>query len=373
VGYLRFVRKNVTRNKTLTICTVVAISLSVFLLVTLRTIVTDLKSAFEKTDPSRLVVSSRISAVFQLPKQYEERIKRVPGVLAVSAISWYRGVESGGDGFFNVACEPETLRQVYSECQIPEDQANAFIKDHRGAIAGRALAERYGWKLGDPIRMNSTLHFSTVEVMLRGIYSDPDKGEELNLFFHQDYLEEVTGRPGKVRYFWVRVDPSESLYNVANAIDAEFYGTNDETKTEPEGAFRQRIVPWADIKKWLTWISIPVIITIFLASIAAMSIAGRRRTREMAVLKVLGFDNRRLLTLFISESLMIALVGGVIGSFGAWYFQMKMLRNPLLALEITPETILLAIGLALLAGIAGIVVPFYRVSRMPIIQGLRAG
>jgi putative ABC transport system permease protein len=104
-----------------------------------------------------------------------------------------------------------------------------------------------------------------------------------------------------------------------------------------------------------------------------MAISGRRRTREMAVLKVLGFDKGRLLALLMSESLMIALTGGVIGSLGAWYFQKTVLRNLALALDVTPGTILLGVGLALLAGIAGVVVAFYRVSRTPIIEGLRQG
>jgi putative ABC transport system permease protein len=174
-----------------------------------------------------------------------------------------------------------------------------------------------------------------------------------------------------VRYFWVRVDPGVPLDRVASAIDAEFVGTNDETRTEPEGNFRKRLVPWADIKNWILWISIPVIITLFLASIAAMSISGRRRTREMAILKVLGFDKGRVLTLFMSESLMIALTGGVIGSLGAWYFQRAVLRNLALPLDVTPGTILLGMGLASLAGIAGVVVASYRISRTPIIEGLR--
>jgi putative ABC transport system permease protein len=373
MGYLRFGRKNAAGNKKLTVCAVIAISICVFLLVTLRTIVTDLTNTFDRTDPNRLVVSSRISAVFQLPQQYGERIKRIPGVAAVTAISWYRGTEVGGGGFFNVACEPDTLWQVYSECQIPEEQANAFINEHRAAIAGRALAEQFGWKLGDPIKMHSTLHYSTVEVVLRGIYTDSDKGEELNLFFHQDYLEEVIGRPGKVRYFWVRVEPGESLDRVAKAIDAEFVGTSTETRTEPEGMFRKRLVPWADMKNWILWISIPVILTIFLASIAAMYLAGRRRTREIAVLKVLGFDKVRLLRLLMSESLLIALAGGVIGSLAAWYFQTRVLTNAMLPLDVKPGTILLGVGLALFAGAAGAAVAFYRVSRTTITDGLRQG
>jgi putative ABC transport system permease protein len=373
MGYLSFAGKNVARNKKLTIGAVIGISISVFILVTLRTVVTDLTSTFDKTDPTRLVVSNRISAVFQLPEQYGERIRSTPGVAAVTAINWYRGAAARKGTFFNVACEPQTLLQVYSECQIPEEQANAFIKDDRGAIAGQALVERFGWKLGEPIRLNSTLHVSTLDVVLRGIYSNPNKSEELNMFFHQGYLEEVMGRPVTVSYFWVRVGPRESLDQVAKEIDAQFRGTSAETRTEPEGAFRQRLVPWANIKKWILWMSIPLILTIFLASMVAMAVAVRRRTREMAVLKMLGFEERSLLTLLIGESLMTALLGGLIGSLGAWAFHRAMPTSPMLALHVTPETIFLGIGLALLAGIAGALVPLYRVSRMTIIEGLRQG
>jgi putative ABC transport system permease protein len=373
MGYLSFARKNLTRNKKLTIGAVIGIAISVFLLVTLRTIVTDYTSTFDKTDPSRLVVSNRISAVFQLPEEYAEKIKQTPGVQAVSAMNWYRGAAVGRGTFFNAACQPETLLQVYSECQIPEEQANAFIKDQRGAIAGRALVERFGWKLGQPIKLNSTLHFSTLDLVLRGIYSNPNQSEELNMFFHQDYLEEVMGEPMKVSYFWVRVGPQESLERIASAIDEQFRGTSAETRTEPEGTFRQRLVPWANIKKWLLWMSIPIIITIFLASMVAMAVAVRRRTREMAVLKVLGFEEKRLLTLLIGESLMLALIGGLIGTLGAWSFHRALPVSPMLAFHVTPETILLGIGLPLLAGITGVLVPLYRIRQTTIIEGLRQG
>jgi putative ABC transport system permease protein len=371
--YLSLARKNLTRNKTLTLCAVLGISLGVFLLVTLRTIVTDHTSTFDKTDPARLVVSNRISAVFQLPENYGERIRRTPGVEAVSAMNWYRGAAAGKGTFFNAGCDPETLLQVYSESRMPEEQANAFIKDERAAIAGRALVERFGWKLGEPIKLNSTLHFSTLDLVLRGIYSNPNPSEELNMFFHQSYLEEVMGEPMQVSYFWVRAAPQQSLEQLASAIDEQFRGTSAETRTEPEGAFRQRLVPWANIKKWLLWISIPVVVMIFLASMAVMATVVRRRRREMAVLKVLGFEGKRVLLLLASESLMIALAGGLIGSLGAWAFHKAVPTSPMLAFHVTPATILLGIGLALLAGVAGVLLPLYRVSHTTIIEGLRQG
>ena len=373
MGYLSFARKNVTGNKLLTIAAILGISISVFLLVTLRTIVTDYRSTFDQTDPSRLVVSNRISAVFQLPEQYGERIRRIPGVEAVSAMNWYRGAAPGKGTFFNAACDPEALLQVYSESQIPEEQARAFVKDERGAIAGRALVERFGWKLGEPVKLNSTLHYSTLDLVLRGIYSNPNQGEELNMFFHQSYLEKVMGEPVEVSYFWVRAASHESLERIASAIDEQFRATSAETRTEPEGAFRQRLVPWANIKKWLLWMSIPVIVTIFLASMAAMAIAARRRRREMAVLKVLGFEEKRLAILLLCESLIIALSGGLIGSLGAWAFHRAVRASPMLAFHVTPETILLGTGLALLAGMAAVLIPLYRISQMTIVEGLRQG
>jgi len=371
--YLSLARKNIARNKKLTLGALVAISIAVFLLVTLRTIVTDHASTFDRTDPSRLVVSNRISAVFQLPEQYGESIRRIPGVEAVSVINWYRGAAPGKGTFFNAACDPETLLQVYSECQIPPEQAQAFIADGRGAIAGRALVERFGWKLGQPIKLNSTLHYSTLDLVLRGIYSNPNQSEELNLFFHQRYLGEVMGGPLEVSYFWVRTAPQASPEQIASAIDAQFRGTSAETRTEPEGAFRGRLVPWANIKKWLLWMSIPITITIFLSSIAAMSIAVGRRRREMAVLKVLGFEGKRVLLLLLGESLMIALAGGLVGSLGAWAFHRAVATSPMLAFHVTPQTILFSIGLTLLAGLAGVLLPFYAISRTTMSEGLRQG
>jgi putative ABC transport system permease protein len=158
---------------------------------------------------------------------------------------------------------------------------------------------------------------------------------------------------------------------VAQEIDGQFHGTSHETRSESEGAFRQRLVPWANIKKWILYMSIPGIIAIFCVAISAAATAARRRSRELALLRVLGFENTGLLAMLICESLTIAVAGGTIGSIAAWSFHKAVSVSAILPMNVTLETICSGLALTLFAGVAGGLFSFFRHSRMTVTGVLR--
>ena len=211
---------------------------------------------------------------------------------------------------------------LYPEFKLPAAQKKAWLADQRGAIVGEALAKQFGWKVGDTIPLQATI-FPTKgsndwQFTLRGIYhvDDPkQKAQERVLFFHWKYFDEandyVKGRVG-----WWIVEPSNggAADRVAKAIDALSANSDHETKTQSEAAFNQSFAKqFADIGLIVSAIMGAVFFTLLLLTGNTMAQAVRERIPELAVLKTIGFSNRSVLWLVLAESILLVVLGGVLG------------------------------------------------------------
>lgn len=371
-----FVWKNIARNRRRTLLTVLSIGLSLFLLSTLMTVLTELRRESPEGDQHlRLVVRRASSLGDPLPEAYLDKLRRVPGVRLVHTLSWFGGIYVDERTFFaNFACDPETLFPMWNENHIPPEQLAAFKKERTAAVAGRKLAERFKWRLGDTITLKGTIYPLDLDFTLRGIYTGLD---ETAFFFHHAYLEEALERPGKVGTFWLKAATAADVPRIAERVDAMFKNSDAETKTETERAFQLGFVAMlGNIKTLIASISSVVVFTILLVTANTMAMAIRERAREIAVLKTLGFGRGRILGLLMGESAVIALAGGILGTGGArlFYSVVDVWKHtkgffPIFIVE--PSTILLGLGLALAIGLASAALPAYRVSQQTIAQALR--
>jgi putative ABC transport system permease protein len=371
-----FVWKNIARNRRRTLLTVLSIGLSLFLLATLMTVLTELRRESPEGDQHlRLVVRRASSLGDPLPEAYLDKLRRVPGVRLVHTLSWFGGIYVDERTFFaNFACDPETLFPMWNENHIPPEQLAAFKKERTAAVAGRKLAERFKWRLGDTITLKGTIYPLDLDFTLRGIYTGLD---ETAFFFHHAYLEEALERPGKVGTFWLKAATAADVPRIAERVDAMFKNSDAETKTETERAFQLGFVAMlGNIKTLIASISSVVVFTILLVTANTMAMAIRERAREIAVLKTLGFGRGRILGLLMGESAVIALAGGILGTGGArlFYSMVDVWKHtkgffPIFIVE--PSTILLGLGLALAIGLASAALPAYRVSQQTIAQALR--
>ncbi len=371
-----FIWTNIARNRRRTILTVVSIGVSLFVLSTLMTVLTELNREPEGQDAHlRLVVRRASSLGSPLPEAYRTKLERVPGVRMVHALMWFGGIYVDERNFFaNFACDPETLLPMFPENRIPPEQLEAFQKERVAAVAGRKLVERFGWRLGDRITLQGTLYPVDLEFILRGIYTGTD---ETAFFFHRLYLEEALGRPGKVGTFWLKAASAEDIPRIIDAVDTMFRNSDAETKTETERAFQLGFISMlGNVKTLITSISSVVVFTILLVTANTMAMSIRERAREIAILKTLGFGRRQLLRLLVAESTLIALAGGVLGCAGArlfysvvdvWSYTQGLF--PIFIVE--PSTILLGLCLSILIGVGSAVIPAIRVSRLTIAEALR--
>jgi len=375
----RFVTKNAFRNKRRSILTVASIGVSLLLLTFMMTLwhgfYVDQGSA-EST--RRLVTRHRVSLTFSLPGFYREKIRAVPGVQAVVPNSWFGGLykDNKPENFFaQFGTDPDEFPKVYPEMVIPPDQLTAWQRDRAGVIVNDDLAKQFGWKLGDRIVLQGTIYPVNLELTIRGLYHWPTANK--TVYYNTKYVEEaVPFFKGQAGTFSIMSASSEDVAKVAAAVDDMFRNSPQPTKTESEKAFGLSFVNMlGNVKAFILTICMAVVFTTLLVSANTMAMSIRERTREVAVLKTLGFERRTILGLFVGEAMALSIAGGLFGCGFAWLLLTLMKQSPmgffLAQMSVTPGTLGIGLLAAALVGFLSALVPSYNASKVEIVEGLR--
>jgi putative ABC transport system permease protein len=375
----RFVTKNAFRNKRRSTLTVLSIAFSLLLLTLMMTIwrafYLDQGSA---ESAQRLIVRHRVSLTFSLPGFYREKIRAIPGVVAVVPSSWFGGTykDQKPENFFaQFGTDPEEFFKVFRDISMPADQQATWIRDRQGVIVDDSLASKYGWKLGDRIVLQGTIYPVDLELYVRGIFhSVPDNK---SVYFNAKYVEEaVPFFKGQAGTFSILVASPEDVSRVAGAIDDMFRNSPQPTKAESEKAFGLEFVAMmGNVKAFILSICGAVVFATLLVSANTMAMSIRERTREVAVLKTLGFTRESILGLFVSEAVALSLAGGLIGASLAFGLIYMATHSPqfvsFFTLKMTFGIWGVALATAGLVGLLSSAVPSYHASKVNIVEGLR--
>jgi putative ABC transport system permease protein len=374
----RFVTKNAFRNKRRSILTILSIAFSLLLLTLMMTI----WRAFYMDEGSaesaeRLVVRHRVSLTFSLPSYYREKIRAVPGVVAVVPISWFGGVykDQKPENFFaQFGTDPEEFSKVFRDIQMPEEQQTAWRRDRQGVIVDDSLAKKYGWKLGDRIVLQGTIYPVDLELYVRGIFTSyPDNK---SVYFNTKYVEEaVSFFKGQAGTFSILVASPGDVSLVASTVDDMFHNSPQPTKSESEKAFGLEFVAMlGNVKAFILMICSAVLFATLLVSANTMAMSIRERTKEVAVLKTLGFTRQNVLGLFVSEAVALALMGGLMGVGLAYLLIGAVSHSPYMSfynMKVTPGMWAMALMISGLVGLVSSVIPSYHASEINIVDGLR--
>jgi len=378
--FLPLVWRSVWRRKVRTIFTLLSIFVAFLLFGLLMTIKAAFSLGVDIAGLDRLMVIHKINIIMPLPVSYQGRLQSVDGVETVTHNTWFGGIYQDPTNFFaQIAVEPEPYFGMYPEVRLPPEQMAAWLADRRGAVAGRVLAERYGWKIGDRIPIQGTIYRNrdgnpTWEFNLVGIY-DAEPGFDLtNFFFRYDYLDEARDvGEGIVGWYVVNIaDPSRSV-EMADTFDAMFANSPAETKTTTEKGFIEGFANQiGDIGAIMVAILSAVLFTILLVVGNTMAQAVRERTSELAVLKTLGFSNVGILAIVLAESLFIATVGGGLGLLLAWIIVQNGDPTGLLpSFQLVPRDLTLGVLLIAGVGVAAGLLPAATAMRVKIADALR--
>jgi putative ABC transport system permease protein len=376
----RFVTKSAFRNRRRSLLTVLSIMFSLLLLTVMITIWHSFYID-EGTAQSaqRLITRHRVSLTENLPVYYRDKMLTVPGVVAVAPTQWFGGLykdEKPENWFAQFGTDPENIFKVMTDFKIPDDQLAAWQHDQAGAVADSELAKKYGWKIGDRIVLKGTIFPVNLELTLRGMFTAPQP--TITLYFNQKYVEEaVAWAKGRSGTFNILADSPDDVPKIASAIDAMFRNSPEPTKTESEKAFQLSFInSLGNVKAFILSICFAVVFATLLVSANTMAMSIRERTREVAVLKTLGFTRQTVLGLYVGEAVAIALLGGVLGCVLAIGLVVVMAHVPgmgffFLGMKVTFSTFLLAAFVAAAVGFLSALVPAYHAAKLDIVEGLR--
>jgi putative ABC transport system permease protein len=350
---------------------------SLFLIITLATILTEFDRGGEEASPVRLVSRHSVSLGFLLPIAHLQRIETVPGVKAVMPFSWFGGIYKDEKNFFaNFAVDAGKLREVMTELKMSDAEWQAFVNDRQGAVVGKKLVTLYGFTPGQRITLKSPIYNQEVEFIIRGICTG---GDEKTLFFHNEYLNELVPEWGrdKVSTLSILANTADDVPRIAQAVDSMFANTDAPTKTESEREFALSFqTMMGSMKQFMYGIMAAITFSVLLVMGNTMAMTVRERTKEVGTLKAIGFKRGTITGLFLAEALLVATIGAAIGIGGA----MLLYRSVDFGLIIpffnsfipTGQTLIGAFVLAILVGLISVVYSAYRVSGLTIAEALRS-
>lgn len=375
--FAKLILKNVLRNKRRSLLTVSSLIVSLFLIISLATILTEFERGSEEANPSRLMSRHSVSLTFLLPMANLQRIQTVPGVKSAMPFTWFGGIYKDEKNFFaNFAVDPKKLREIYTELKMSEAEWQAFASDRQGAVVGQKLAKLHGFTPGQRITLKSPIYNQDVEFIIRGVLTG---GDEKTLFFQHEYLNELAPEwaKDKAGMFSMIANSPDDVPRIGQVVDSMFVNTDAPTKTESEREFARSFEAMTgSIKQFLYAIMAAITFSLLLVMGNTMAMTVRERTKEVGTLKAIGFKRHTIAGLFVGESILLALIGAAIGIGAAVLLyrsiDMSVYIPAVIAFVPTTQTLIAAFILAILVAVISVAYSTYRVTGLTIADALRS-
>jgi putative ABC transport system permease protein len=381
--------KNIGHNWLRTVLTVVGTAIAILSFVMIRTTLAAWEQGVENAAQDRLSTIHRVTFVMPLPKRYFDEFNgqrgKIPGVKASTYINWFGAKHPTRESefFANLAVDSDTFFDVYNEMAVPADQLAAWRENPQGAIIGEALANQFGWKVGDDVTLTGTIYPGDWKFKVEGIYVATKKSiDRAQFILHWKYVNETLpeGRKDQIGWIASTIDSASQAATISQAIDAKFEEQEIQTRTMSERAMNMEFLGGASaILRALDIVSLVIlgIMMLILGNTIAMGV--RERTHEYGVLLALGFRPKHIASFVLGEGITIGLLGGGLGllmayplieqGLGRWLEENMGAYFPYFSIP----TSVAAVALALAAALAAIaaVIPAYSASKLDVIDALR--
>ena len=379
---IKILVRNAFHNRLRSGLTILGIAVAILAFGLLRTVISAWYAGVDAASASRLVTRNAISIIFPLPINYAEKIRQIEGVKTVSWGNWFGGIYIDEKNFFaNFCVDPRTYLEIYPEFILSPTEKKAFLADRKGFIAGRKLAARFGWKIGDTVTLKGTIFPGNWDYVMRGIYRGRDETiDESQFFFQWDYLNETVkqiapSRADQVGFYMISVKRPDLSSEVALAIDRSFKNSLAETLTETEKAFNQGFIAMTGaIVTAIQMVSFVVILIILLVVANTMAMTTRERIGDYAIMKTLGFGGGSIAGMIFGEALVISLTGCLAG-MALTFPAAKAFGHTLSAyfpiFLVSDETIWFDLLFAFLIAFFAAIIPARHAIRVGIADGLR--
>ncbi len=380
------VRKNLFRKPLRTVLLIVSIFMAFLIFGLLASFNVTLENASVAGSASnRLVVANKINFTQPLPIAYVSRVATVDGVTAISHYSWFGAYfqDQRKSRFIGFAVDPDTYTRVFADTiKLPETERRAFVAERTGVLVGKSVADQYGWKVGQTVPISSNVWVKadggrSWDMKIMGIFTGAKPADPTNaIYLHYDYLNETRtfGRDqiGNIAIVTASPDLND---RVAKTIDAAFANSPYETSTVDEKTFSRAFIKQAgDINVIITLVVAAAFAAILMIVGTTLVSAVRERTKEIGVMKTLGFSGPRVLRMVLGESMLLSVLGAGLGLGVAALALAALSKSPLASnfgdISMAPLVVVAGISLAVLLGLVTGAVPAITALRMSIVDAL---
>ncbi len=381
--YLQFLLSNLGRRKARTILTLLSIMVAFLLFGLLRSLAAAFDQGAEIAGEDRLISINKISLIQPLPEAYLGKVQGLEGVDKATSANWFGGYyQEAKNQFPQFPVIADDYFDIYKEMiSLPEEQMQAWKKNRVGVVIGKALVDRFKWKIGDRIPLIGLFPredgSTTWEFVIEGIYEAKSKSADTNtMLMHYEYFDEARQyAKGTLGWLIIRVKDPKQAAQVAKAVDALFANSPAETKTSSEKEFAKSFAKqFGDIGLITTLILGAVFFTMLLVAGNTMAQSFRERIPELAILKTLGFSDIAVMLLVLAEAVVISLIGGLVGLLLAKFVisgAATAMASTLPGLSLSTSMMLLGIGLMFVFGVLTGIIPALQGLQLNIVTALR--
>lgn len=382
--FLPYVLRNVFRNKLRVLFTSLSIAVSLFLVAILYTYL-EVRDELGKMsqENNRIIVMHAEGLTSPVPIAHVDRIRGLAGVKAATPMSWFGGryKEEQFTMFSQFGTDAQAIPEVLDEYKIPPDQLKAWQEDRTGCVAGAKLAAQRGWKLGEKIVLKGDIHPVDLELTLRGLYDAPDTADHKMLWFHWTYLDELLKKQGErnsgdAGTVFVKTGSSAELAPLMDRIEQRFANSDSPVRPMTEQAFQSLFTEMmGNVESLIRYTALAVVFALICVSANAVAMSMRERTREVAVLKAIGFGRGKILGMVLAEAVIVAALGGLLGVGAAKLllsvFDLTWIIPVLTVIWVPWRVVFGGVALAALIGLISGIVPAWQAANLSVVNGLR--
>jgi putative ABC transport system permease protein len=367
--------------------TVAAVGISIVTFILLRTVVWAWEVSAEAASPDRIGTRHKVTFVMPLPKKYLQQVKDTEGVVATTYASWTdaKYPVNEREFFAALAVDPSTFLSVYDEVQVDEEVKRNWMEHRQGALVGHVLAKKFGWKVGDRVKLTCAFipYPGEMEFEIKGTYIATRKSVDQSMFLlHWEYFNELMPELQKDKIGWIvsRIgDPSKSA-EISKAIDAKFDVQEDQTLSMSEGEMNKSFIGMASaLISALDIISGVILVIMMLIVGNTIAMGVRDRTSQYAVMQAIGFLPKHILITVLGEGLVLGVLGGLTGIFFGWLFVTQLVGRFIEEnmgsffpyFRVTPEAAALALLLAVMVGAVAAALPAVGAARTNLVEAFR--
>ena len=386
--YPGLVVRNLVRHPLRSLLTTLSIALSIFLVCAVLTLPSALDAILEQAASNvRISVHHKAGLTYWLPSSFVQRVKTIPGVVAVNQYSWFGGIYDEPKNMFpNFAIDPETVAEVWADYHIDPTALARFKTIRNAALVGEDTMKKFGWRVGQNVTLRGTLFPVDLSFEIVGIIpAKLQTGGAVIFWFNRTYLEEAMETKGgmkNVGMLWLRAERPEMVDGIIAQVDAMFRNSEAEVAAETEKAFIGGFMSsFAGLMRVILIVGFLVVGAVVLIAANTSAMGIRERIPEIAILKSIGFRRRPILAALLAESTLQGFVGGLLGAGGA-YGVLEGLRmagktsgqgilGPLGGFRMSPAIAAEGVAIAVIVGFIAGFVPAWNGARINVVEALR--